>query len=271
LVLSLKSEFDMFLKIPRPAKFFLQFKPFFQTILPLILIALLVGTSTLAADKNKLTIINQSGEEASVRVMGLRDRLLDIPSGEERTLLLPAGIYQYLVRYGQETNYRYSRGKPFEIEQSRLGFTEASLTLISAPSHVQNDPQLIEEFNKPVSLPLSPPAPPQAKKPVEPSSTDEVIHHRVRAGETLPSITQWYAGTAEFWPEVAKQNLNLDPFHLKPGTIVKIPVYLAIIHETPPPAKPSPPPLKSLKKKTSQPLPPPSAFPAGPESGFGPK
>lgn len=261
----------MFLKISTLPKHFLQFIPFCRIIFSLILTIVLLGTSTLAADKNKLTIINQSGEDASVKITGLRDSLLDIPSGEERTILLPAGIFQYLVRYGKETNYRYSRGKPFQIEQSRVGYTEASLTLISAPSYVQNDPQLTEEFNKPVSLPPGPATLPLGKKPQETPSTEEFILHQVRAGETLPSITKWYAGSAELWPEAAKYNLDLDPFHLKPGTIVKIPSHLAIIHETSPEAKKSTPPPKPLKKKISPPQSPPAALPPGAESGFGPK
>jgi hypothetical protein len=210
-----------------------------------------------AAGKNKLTVVNESGEDVTIRMMGPRDWLVDIPAGDERTLLLPAGIYRYLVRYGTEQNYRFSRGKPFQIEQARVGFTEASLTLISAPSQGINDPKLIEDFNKPIGPPAG--------------STDSVefINHKVRAGETLPSITQWYTGQADSWPEVAKYNLEVDPLHLKPGTIIKIPSSLAVLNDTPPEAKPSPKPGR--RRPSQPPAAPPAAPPAELNSGFGPK
>lgn len=254
----------------------LQFKPFFRLLLTLILAVLFFGTSTQATDKNKLTVINQSGGDSTIKIMGPRDWLMDIPAGQERTILLPAGNYQYLVRYGLESDYRYARGTSFQIEQSRTGFTEASLTLISAPSQSENDPLLIEEFNKPVARSLEPVAeqqtkPAPEKSPSKSSPKDTFILHRVTAGDTLPSITQWYSGEADFWPEVAKYNPNLYPFHLKPGITVKVPGYLAIIHQTPPKLKPPTPSPKAPKKKTPIPLSPPTVLPKPPEGGFGPK
>ena len=264
------------LRIPHQAKALLHFKPLYEVFFILILAVIFFGTSTQAADKNKLTVLNQSGEDSAIKILGPRDWLLDIPAGQERTILLPAGDYQYLVRYGLESNYRYTRGRPFQIEQTRIGFTEATLTLISAPSQSQNDPLLIEEFNKPVARSLEPVAEPKTKpaadkNPSKPSPKDEFILHRVTEGDTLPSITQWYSGEADFWPEAAKYNPNLDPLRLKPGTTVKIPIYLAIIHKTPPEAKPSTPSPKAPKKKIPLPLYPPSALPKPPEGGFGPK
>ena len=81
-----------------------------------------------------MTIVNQSGEDTAIKLMGPREWLIEIPAGQERTVLLPSGDYTYVTRYGQDPNFRYSRGTPFQIEQSRIGFTEATLTLISAPS-----------------------------------------------------------------------------------------------------------------------------------------
>ena len=264
------------LRIPPQAKALLRFRPGYGVLFTLILAILFFGTSSQAADKNKLTVINQSGEDSAIKIMGPRDWLMDIPAGQERTILLPAGNYQYVVRYGLETNYRYTRGTSFQIEQSRVGFTEASLTLISAPSQSENDPLLIEAFNKPVARSPEPvveqktePAP--DKKPSKPSAKDGFILHRVTAGDTLPSITQWYSGEADFWPEAAKYNPNLDPFRLKPGTTVKIPLYLAIIHQTPPEPKPSTPSTKAPKKKVPVPPSPPPALPMHPEGSFGPK
>lgn len=246
------------MKIPFSPKIIFQTPFCCHLILPwLLILAFLVTAVWGAAGKNKLTVVNESGEDVTIRMMGPRDWLVDIPSGDERTLLLPAGVYRYLVRYGPEQNYRYSRGKPFQIEQARVGFTEASLTLISAPSQGINDPKLIDDFNKPIGSPGG------GADPVE------FIQHKVKTGETLPTITQWYSGQADSWPEVAKYNLEVDPFHLKPGTIIKFPSSLAVVNDTPPEAKPSPKPVR--KRASQPPAPPPAAPPAESNSGFGPK
>ncbi len=75
---------------------------------------------------------------------------------------MPSGDYTYVIRYGQDPNFRYSRGTPFQIEQSRVGITEASLTLISAPSSTYVDPVLVEQFNRPMA---PSPESPAVKKP----------------------------------------------------------------------------------------------------------
>jgi hypothetical protein len=249
------------IKVPFSEKKWLDFPPYSRFIFPGILLFIFLTTSVWGAPvKNKLTIVNESGEDVSIRMMGPRDWLVDIPAGDERTLLLPAGVYRYLVRYGTEQNYRYSRGKPFQIEQARVGFTEASLTLISAPSQGSSDPKLIEDFNKPIG-------------PV-PGSTDpvEFINHKVRPGDTLPSITEWYSGQANSWPEVAKYNLDVDPYHLKPGSIIKIPSSLAVLNDTPPDSKPASGSKPLRKRQRQQQATTPSA-PSAPEAttGFGPK
>ena len=248
-------------------------KPISRSLLylPMMLLALYLGfagTTAWGANKNKLTIENQSGEDVSVRITGLWEWVLEIPADEERTIRVPAGMYRYLVRYGQEPNYRYSRGKPFELERGRGGFTEATLTLISAPTHQHSDPQVIEEFNKPVS-----PFPVVNKSP-DAGAPDEFILHRVRPGETLPSIIRWYSGIEEAWPEAAKYNPKVDPFSLKPGIVLKIPSYLAVINDAPPEVKKASPPFRHGQKKASPPPPasPPPAPPAAKtDDGFGPK
>jgi len=266
------------LKKPNQAKILL-LRPRYGVLFTLILAVLFFGTSTQAAvGKNKLTIVNQSGEDTAIKVIGPREWLIEIPAGQERTILLPSGDYTYVTRYGQDPNFRYSRGTPFQIEQSRIGFTEASLTLISAPSSTYIDPVLVEQFSRPVA---SPPESPAVKTPpattISPASPkdkpkEEFILHRVAKGETLPTISQHYSGDPDYWPEIAKFNATLDPLRLKPGTTVKIPIYLAIIQKDPPDGKPSTSSPKAPKKKppTKPPSPPP-ALPKPPERGFGPK
>lgn len=238
----------------------------YPAIFFLILFMALAGTAAAGAKKNKLTIENQSGEEITIKISGLWEWTLDIPANEERTILLPAGPYRYLVRYGPESNYRFSRGKPFEIEQNRGGFTEATLTLISAPTHQHQDPDIVEEFKKPAS-PY-----PVPTKPLKTGDSEDFLLHRVKAGETLPSIIQWYSGLEEAWPEAAKHNPGVDPLHLKPGTLLKIPSYLAVIHNEPPAVKRALPPFRHGQKKAPPPLILPPPLPAAPaDDGFGPK
>ena len=264
---------------PHQAKTLL-LRPRYGVLFTLILAVVFFGTSTLAAvGKNKLTIVNQSGEDTAIKLIGPREWLIEIPAGQERTVVLPSGDYTYVTRYGQDPNFRYSRGTPFQIEQSRVGFTEASLTLISAPSSTYIDPILVEQFNRPATpSPESPVAktPPGEKLPPISASTKDkpkgdFILHRVAGGETLPSISLHYSGDADYWPEIAKYNTSLDPLRLKPGTTVKIPIYLAIIQKTPPEARPSTSSPRAPKKKIIKPLSPPPALPKAPEGGFGPK
>ncbi|MBI5585643.1 MAG: LysM peptidoglycan-binding domain-containing protein [Deltaproteobacteria bacterium] len=239
-----------------------------------------------AVSKNKLTIVNQSGEDTAIKLLGPREWLIEIPAGQERTVLLPSGDYTYITRYGQDPDFRFSRGTPFQIEQSRIGFTEATLTLISAPSSTYVDPNLVELFNRPVASPTPPPeqktdstdkpatAPPPSAKD-RPKS--EFILHRVTKGDTLPAISEYYSGEADYWPEIAKYNPNLDPLRLKEGATIKVPVYLAIVQKAPPTGKAASPASKKPPKTPSKPeklpvLAPPTPPPAKSSGGtFGPK
>ena len=48
--------------------------------------------------------------------------------------------------------------------------------------------------------------------------------HKVRySGETLSIISKWYTGDIESWHALSKVNPQLDPNHIKIGTIIQIP------------------------------------------------
>lgn len=55
------------------------------------------------------------------------------------------------------------------------------------------------------------------------SKTDYYFHKVRYSGETLSIISQWYTRDAENWQALAKSNRQLDPDHIKIGTIIKIP------------------------------------------------
>ena len=132
------------------------------------------------------------------------------------------------------------------------------------------------------------PSPPVDQKAVaslpppqeQPAQTTEFIYHKVFSGETLATISKWYAGDTAFWPEIAKYNTGLSPFKLNTGEIVKVPLYLATVHTeqpdqstatAPPASKPAkkPAPVKGAGTQPATPAPgspPPASGPV-----FGPR
>jgi LysM repeat protein len=205
------------------------------------------------AQKNMMTLVNNSGEEALVKIVGPKSGVVELTKETERTILLPAGTYKYYVRYSQGPKASYARGTPFTLEAVSTGYIEASLTLISPPGNYQPDPVLEEEFNKVSSIPLP---------------LLDFLTHQVKAGESLATISQWYSGDASRWQEIARYNPGSQAFRLKGGEILKIPNTLMVIHNEPPTA--SEVPQKPVKKAAPKKVPLP---PANPEitPSFGPK
>jgi hypothetical protein len=180
---------------------------------------LLLTSPGQAADKNMLTLLNQSGEEALVKIVGPKSGAVALGRESEKTILLPAGSYKYYVRYGQDPGFSFARGTPFTLEAVSTGYIEATLTLISPPGINQSDPVLEEEFNR-ISNQLLP--------------IFDFLAHKVKAGETMATISQWYSGDSSRWQEIARYNPGLQPFRLKGGEILKIPNTLIVLHNEPP-------------------------------------
>jgi LysM repeat protein len=217
-------------------------------------ISILLGCSLVsAADKNMLTLVNQSGEDALVKIVGPKSGVVELTKESERTILLPAGSYKYYVRYGQGQTASYTRGTPFTLEAVSTGYIEAALTLISPPGTYQPDSVLEEEFSKVSSL----------KLPLL-----EFFNHTAKTGETMASISQWYSGDSSRWKEIARYNPGLQPFRLKGGEILKIPNTMVVLHNEPPPASEAS--SKPLKKVAPKKEPPPPQVPEITPS-FGPK
>jgi len=97
--------------------------------------------------------------------------------------------------------------------------------------------------------PAPPPPPVQTSKVEEKPKTisepepkkPEYINHRIRAGETLGAISQWYSGTTKLWSVLVKENPQINPANLKIGQIVKVPLSMATVHHEQPgtPIKPA--------------------------------
>jgi hypothetical protein len=102
-----------------------------------ILLALVIVTAVSVSvafgqsfyDPNTITLINRSGEDALVRLVGPTRRDVTVVDGTNQTVNVVAGSYYMLVRYGRPGRYHYTRGNQFEIEQSGLSYTEMTITL----------------------------------------------------------------------------------------------------------------------------------------------
>jgi len=100
-----------------------------------VCVLILSATVSGAADeKNSLTFINKSGEDALVKLIGPTKGLVEVPEAGEATVKIVGGTYTIYVRYGKEPKYRYSRGETFNISDSALSYTKATLTLHKVPN-----------------------------------------------------------------------------------------------------------------------------------------
>jgi hypothetical protein len=70
--------------------------------------------------KSYLTIVNNSGTVALVKVYGPSSASVEIKNNGSETLVVPSGHYYVKVRYGQADNYNYMRGDEFIIFLSHV-------------------------------------------------------------------------------------------------------------------------------------------------------
>jgi hypothetical protein len=120
--------------------------------------------------------------------------------------------------------------------------------------------------------PKAPPVEVARPEPAAPQS--EFIEHWVFPGETMATIAKWYSGDTTRWPEIAQHNPGLNPFRLKGGEVLRVPVSLATVHAEQPEHSTAPGPAsKPVKKgpKVPPPAPPADAAPAPAIPVFGPK
>lgn len=101
------------------------------------------------AEKNSLTLINQSGDNALVKLVGPSRMTVEVPNGSSRTVKIAGGTYVIYVRYGTPGKYRYTKGESFQIEETYSSYTEASLTLhgvVNGNYHSEGSSE--SEFNR---------------------------------------------------------------------------------------------------------------------------
>jgi hypothetical protein len=104
-----------------------------------------------AQDKpNTITFDNKSGEYAMVKLIGSTIDSIEVPNKQNRTLNVAAGKYHILVRYGiDSSNYNYSKGDPFEVEQTETQYSILTIILEKVINgNYFTSPSSREEFEK---------------------------------------------------------------------------------------------------------------------------
>lgn len=94
-----------------------------------LLLVLQIPVMGIAAEKNSLTLINHSGDNALVKLTGPSRRTVTIPNGSSRIVNIAGGQYLIYVRYGTPGRYRFTKGESFRIEETSFSYTQATLTL----------------------------------------------------------------------------------------------------------------------------------------------
>jgi len=102
----------------------------------LLLVAVMsmgIATSASSAnakpERNAITFLNHSGEDATVELIGPSVRMVVVPSATTRTSSVAAGTYRLLIRYGRPGQYRYAKGDPFTVVDAPGRQTVTSVSL----------------------------------------------------------------------------------------------------------------------------------------------
>src|ERR1043166_6070969 len=101
-----------------------------HTIRQVLAVMLLFSGGVLAEPPNTLTLDNQSGDDALVKVVGPSPSAVVVPTGASRTVHVAAGEYVLLVRYRDASaHYTYAKGDPFTVRQTATQYSVNTVTL----------------------------------------------------------------------------------------------------------------------------------------------
>jgi hypothetical protein len=79
---------------------------------------------------NEITFDNQSGSQALVKLIGQTAHAVTVLNNSKETLQVGPGNYYILVRYGSaQGKYTYSKGRPFNVEESSDSYSVITITL----------------------------------------------------------------------------------------------------------------------------------------------
>ena len=124
----------------RTLKFFLPFNSSLKTlrariwVFYAILLIVIPATNLLHAaptsSPHRITFINESGQNAHVKLIGPTRTALKIYLDQKRSVRVDAGEYYVLIRYGNSPKeYTYTKGDPFSVTQSGDQYSRISITL----------------------------------------------------------------------------------------------------------------------------------------------
>jgi hypothetical protein len=93
-------------------------------------LVLVAGIGFAQTGRSTISLDNQSGEPALVKLVGPTGHIVEVPSGTSRTVNVTAGEYYLLARYGSDPGrYAYSRGNPFKVEETASQYSAITITL----------------------------------------------------------------------------------------------------------------------------------------------
>ena len=82
-----------------------------------------------------VTLDNQSGQPALVRLVGPTRAEVLVPAGGRNSVRRVAGgHYTIYARYGVPGNYRHTRGDSFDVRDGGLGYSRVTITLHTIPA-----------------------------------------------------------------------------------------------------------------------------------------
>lgn len=108
------------------------YKHWLLIALGLIALVLATQSSVVRAERdrsNTVTLINRSGNDALVALVGPTRVTVKVPDGTSQTVNVAAGSYELLARYDEEKRYRYGKGEPFTVTQTTTQYSVISITL----------------------------------------------------------------------------------------------------------------------------------------------
>lgn len=126
-------------------------KKYLMTYIGIVAIFLYLNGGQLAnaEEKNSLTLINHSGDNALVKLTGPSRKTVEIPNGTSKTVNIAGGQYMIYVRYGAPGRYRFTKGESFQIQETSFSYTSATLTLHGvANGNYQTAGSSESEFNR---------------------------------------------------------------------------------------------------------------------------
>jgi hypothetical protein len=107
-----------------------------------------LALSAVAQTSPTLTVVNQAGDGATVRVVGPTSGYLEVAAGASRTVAVSGGVYTLKVRYCNASgNCRYSETSSFTISQSAYSVDEITVTLHSSGGNLNERSISASDFN----------------------------------------------------------------------------------------------------------------------------